>query len=362
MNGELIEKMITYERNGQVEKDYTRTTFEYDALENRKTLIEYNSIGSPSNWEFQYQRDSIYDVNGCLVKTTLISQNPNSNNSSIRWIITTPDSNCSPQVIEIWEPDQFQNMHPTSQIQYEYLDNGKQIFQTGKDWSSSLNDWEVDYIIEREFDNEGRELRLFTKNYKSNVVDTLIQITTYTSKGEIETFKKYFSRHAFNNIPLRLVRSDSLIYEYDEHDNLIRKDLYYRGYDNPVDLVSTTYSYYCNGQLKTETVFRDDKPVFQMLYEYHEGVDCPLEEGEHPIRLYPNPIIDDRLVIHSNLLMAKDAQIQVFTLLGQELLSTSVEEETYRYALNIPSGWKGQYVVMVSNSKERVGEIFIVPQ
>ena len=127
------------------------------------------------------------------------------------------------------------------------------------------------------------------ETYAYNSIDSILILNTYTPKGEVETQERYETRNFANTGRyFGHIQSDSFSYHYDVNDRLILKEEYTKNYNNPIGKHFTTYEYYCNGQLKSET-YNGEHPYCRKDYSYYGGVDCPLDEEEKKLLLFPNP-------------------------------------------------------------------------
>lgn len=153
------------------------------------------------------------------------------------------------------------------------------------------------------------------------------------------------------------------MYEYNESNQLVYKENFYE-YHYPENgafrnKTISKYDYYCDGQLKSETL--EQLPnIWRILYEYDKGGECFLAEESLEMIVAPNPS-DGNINIRSNLLASPDVEIFVYSSLGQKVFSQKIESITERFLLDLTNLPNGTYIISVIDGKTVVSEkIFIL--
>ena len=356
---EKIEQLITSSSSWGDEVRQQKFVFEKDENENRRTtkMFEKNDNG---NFILKSRQDSFFTGQNCLRKENIFSFHDNGAIQHGRVWEAEYTDNC--QIISSrfsrWN-SVLEIMQELNQYIYEYSNDGKMMITTYLEFEENTNQWETRQVTETEFDNDKQTLRHFVEFYKNNSIDSFLTLNTYTSQNELETVQKFQTQNLSDGKYYKHLRSDSFAYHYDLEDRIFLKEEFIQHYENPVRTITTTYDYYCNGQLKSQIGTYDDSPNYRLDYRYHGGVDCPLAESENPLLLFPNPTAG-KFTIQSNLLSNSITTIQVFTILGQEIFSEKINQMSYQYQLDLSSFEKGNYIITVSNQEERVSEKLVV--
>lgn len=357
-NQEMIEQLVTWTYSNNDQLNQQKYIFEKDENENRRTtkLFEKDVTG---NFILKSQRDSFFTAQNCLRKESLFSfYDDGSIQYGRTWELEYfDDCQLSSSHFLKWNVVS-ETMEASNKYIYEYSNDGKMEVVSYFEFQHNTNQWETKSVSESEFDDNKQRVRYFVESYKQNSIDSLLILNSYTSNEEVEKHKRYETRNFSDGRYYGLIRNDSFSYHYDANEQLILKEEYSQYYSNPTTRNYTTYTYYCNGQLKSET-FAGDYPYHRKDYRYNGGVDCPLDEEVKSLLLFPNPT-SGKFTIQSNLLSNTAATIQVFTILGQEVFSEKINQMSYQYQLDLSSFEKGNYIIMVSNEAERVSEKLVV--
>ena len=151
------------------------------------------------------------------------------------------------------------SLREESQYHNEYFNEGKIIVTTLLKFETNTNDWEMQYIVEAEFDETGQVVRWFVESFYGNTIDSTLTLNSYTSKNELEMYQQFEMRHTQNGKVFQRIQKDSFTYHYDGHDLITQKEKFSQFDPNPIlHKAQTSYEYYCNGQLKAE-IFGDDE-------------------------------------------------------------------------------------------------------
>ena len=356
---EMIEQLITSSNSWGDEVRQQKYIFEKDEDENSRTtkIYEKNEMGV---FILRSRQGSYFTAQNCPWKEELFSFYDDGTIQHGRIWETEYTADC--QVLNIhfsrWN-GVLEIMQELNKYIYEYSDDGKLMISTYFDWDEDANQWETKQIIETEFDNEKQTLRQFVELFKNISIDSFLTINTYTSQNEIETVQKNQTQNFTDGRYYEHLQTDSFAYHYDLEDRIILKEEFIQRHTNPVRINTTTYDYFCNGQLKSEIGTYDGRPNYRKDYRYFGGVDCPLDEDEKNLLLFPNPT-EGRFTIQSNLLLNSTTTLQVFTILGQEIYSEKINQMGYQYQLDLSSFEKGNYIITLSNEDERVSEKLVV--
>ena len=354
--GELIEWVETTNEtnNSETNTSYSKSSFEKS--DNWNSFKFFRSEVSSSNLILREERDSLYNDNGCLIETN-ISYYEEDGALNKNWNTTSNyDEACN---LLYREQSKIPSILTGPYLKHfiGYSDDKKISYDTIHK-INNVAEWNITQTYEIEKDSEGREIRNFYRRVNAGYIDTTLAFTTYTDDGKRETYKKYQTRYGVSDESLRPYQRDSFAYHY-EDENLILLEKFTRHYDNPATLHTIEYEYYCNGQVKKEISSNNSQPSQLKEYFYHGGVNCPLEKTDPPLLLYPNPT-SGTFIVHSNLLMAPDVTIQVFSILGQEVFSKKISQATYQYKVTLPTDMKGAFVVLVSTNEEKYSERVVI--
>ncbi len=351
-NHELIEQLVTSSNSWSDELRKYKLTFEKD--ENRKTTKTFISNGN-GDFILESEQDSFFNEQSCLIKENIFSFHPDGSIQYGRSWEMEYAANCQllSSLFSRWN-GLVEEMKESNKYIYEYSNNGKNMVVTYLNFDESLHQWETGHVEESEFDDKGQRVKYFLETYRNNTIDSLLIFTSYTSKNEVEVLQKYQNQISQDGKIFRLTQRDSFSYHYSLEDQLILKEEFIQHYSNPVSRYTSTYEYFCNGQLKSE-IFAGDHPYSRKDYRYFGGVDCPLLEGEGSMMLFPNPALTT-VTIQANMLANSGVTIQVFTFLGQEVFSKKINQTSHQYQLDLSNLGKGNYIIMLSNEEGMLSE------
>ncbi len=357
-NGELIEELrtITYSHNDQVHSH--KVVYEHNINENRKSKKNYFKADD-SQFILTNQFDTVFNDQNCLIEIASYAYNID---GSIRYGRKwkneyTDDCQLLQSEFLRWDVSLL-SFRPESRTEYEYFNEGKLMITNHLGFNDDTNQWELEHLAETEFNDYKEMTRYFIESFRNNVIDTTLQLYSYTSQNEIETFLQYETVNTTEGRYFLRTRKDSFSYRYNLQGQIIIEEEYNQNYDHAVTKNTITYNYYCNGQLKSEVRERET-PYYRVDYRYVGGVDCPLEAEHGAMILFPNPT-SGKFTIQANLLAQPETTIQVFTLLGQEIFSEKINQTSYQYQIDLSNFEKGNYIIMVSNSGERLSEKLVV--
>lgn len=357
-DGRMMEEWFT-STNSQVDDvRIYKYVFEKDDVENRHSLKFYQK-NETGNFFLQSLTDSLFNDQNCLIEYSVLNYlEDGSLQYGRNWKMEyTNDCQLLQSDFYRWDPG-LESMEPRDQDIYEYFNDGKLMIITSKGFNDNINQWEVEYVIETEINDDGEKIRYFVKSYRNNSIDSTLQLFTYTSRNEIETFQQYEMINTSEGKIFLRTRNDSIAYQYNLEDQIILKEEYRQNYENAVLKHTTTYEYYCNGQLKSE-VREHEVPYYRTDYRYVGGADCPLEDEDEAMMLFPNPT-SGIITIQANLLANSEATIQVFTLLGQEVFLEKINQMSYQYKLDLSALGSGHYFVSISNEEGIVSKKVII--
>jgi len=356
---EKIEQLNTSSNSWGDQVIQRKFVFEKDENENSRTtkMFERNDNG---DFILKSRESSFFTLQNCLRKEEIFSFYDNGAIEHGRVWETEYTDNC--QIISSrffrWS-SVLGTMQELNKYIYEYSDDGKMMITTYLEFEGDTNQWQTRQVAETEFDNAQQILRHFVEHFKNISIDSFLTINTYTPQNEIETVQKFQTQNFLEGRYYAPLQRDSFAYHYDLEDRIFLKEAFTQRHENSVTKRTTTYDYYCNGQLKSEIGTSNDRPNYRMDYRYDGGVDCPLEEEEKFLLLFPNPTAG-KFTIQSNLLSNSATTIQIFTILGQEVFSEKINQMSYQYQLDLSNFEKGNYIITVSNEVEKVSEKLIV--
>ena len=353
------EQLVTWSSSWDDNVILSKYVFEKDEIANSRTIKMYNK-NEAGNFILKSQRDSFLTAQNCLRQENMFSFHDDGTIEYGRTWDMEYTADCQLFSIHFsrWN-GVLGIMQEMNKYIYEYSNDGKKTVVTFYEYDQSTNQWETKSISDSEFDDNEQRVRYFVESFKTNSIDSFLTINTYTSQNEMETVQKFQTQNLSDGRYYKHLRSDSFAYHYDLEDRIFLKEEFIQHHENLVRTITTTYDYYCNGQLKSQIGTYDDRPNYRLDYRYHGGVDCPLDEDGKNLLLFPNPTAGD-FTIQSNLLSNSITTIQVFTILGQEVFSEKINQMSYQYQLDLSSFEKGNYIIMVSNEEERVSEKLIV--
>ncbi len=357
-NGHKVEKLTTYTSSYNDKKNISKYVFEIDDIENRRSLKTYWQ-DEAGNFNLRNQTDSIFNDQGCLTESSNFEYKVDGSVLYGReWKMEYTDD-CQLLQSDFYRWDlSLESITPRDRYIYEYFNDGKLMIITFMGFNDNTNQWEVEHITETETNDEGETIRYFVESYRNNSIDSTLQLYTYTSRNEIETFQQYEMINTSEEKMFYRTRNDSFDYHYNLEDQIILKEEYRQNYENAVMRYYNTYEYYCNGQLKSE-VRGHDVPYYRADYRYVGGADCPLEDWEEAMMVFPNPT-SGMFTIQANVLANSETTIQVFTILGQEIFSKKINQTSYQHQIDLSNFEKGNYIVMISNSEEILSEKVII--
>jgi len=359
-NDKLEEAIYKNEDSENEMISYQRSSYQEDLAANQQTRKNYYAMGTPENWLLEHQYDSFLNENNCVVKQVLRNYDALGNQTNERWTTTEVNENCQMQSSGYWLPDAAtDSMYLFTQHHFSYSNGGQTQTDIYQRKNQQTNEWQTQHLVEKTVDEAGREVRYFYENYKTNYTDTVLNISTYTLQGELETLKAFKTAYQTNDKSLYLVRLDSFVYEYDEEGKLLQKDHFRQSYSNPIRQTTTRYTYYCNGQLKTEKV--ENLPhVSRIYYEYYGNADCFLLENEKPnLVVFPNPS-NGNFKLQSNLLTTLGATIELHSVVGQLVYMEKVNRIAPTFNLELSELPKGQYILTIRNAKETMSEKVVI--
>lgn len=357
-NGELIEELRTKTTSYNDYVQSYKVVYEHDVIENRRSKKNYFKADA-GQFILTNQFDTVFNDQNCLIETSSYTYNPD---GSIRFghkLNKEYTNECLLLQSDSYRWDvNLESMKIDRRNVYEYFNDGKLMITTYLEFTGGTNQWETEHFAETEFNDAGEITRYFLESYRYNSIDTTLQLYSYTSRDEIETFQQYETINTTEGKYFRRTRKDSFSYHYNLQDQVILEEEYNQNYDHAVMKNVITYDYYCNGQLKSE-VREQETPYFRADYRYVGGVDCPLDEEDGVLMLFPNPTLGV-FTIQANFLAKPETTIQVFTLLGQEVFYEKINQTSFQYQIDLSNFERGNYIVMVSNSEGRLSEKLVV--
>ena len=355
---ELLEIVVKSTDAASSDIHYEKSVFERDELENRRSKKVYYALNSTSNWFPNYQRDSFFNDQGCLIKQSIINFQEDGTVSNQRWWSNSYQNDCQLIKRGYWIFDNENNvMYLNAQNLYQYKDQGKTEINQYLKFRKHTNTWDTTLIITNTYDDAHRMLSHLRELLQRTPIDTVLLLYTYRDDGTQITYKEYKTSN-FNNVRRSLyqVRVDSTAFYYNDADLLIKKEDFTSYYTNPTVKRTTEYLYYCNGLLKREITGEGSN---RKTYEYYGLAECDEEAKNAEILLFPNPS-KGRFTLRSELLTTMNAQIQVYSILGQELYSEKVDHIASQKEIQLPDFPAGQYIVRLSNSKQQLSEKIII--
>jgi hypothetical protein len=358
-NQEPMEQLVTWSYSYSDQINQQKYVFEKDEIENRRTTKIYDK-SEVGNFILRSQRDSFFTVQNCLRKENVFNFFDDGTIQHGRsWdMVYTADCQLFSTHFSRWN-SVLGIMQESNKYIYEYSDNGKNMVITYFEFNENNNQWETKTVSESEFDEDEQRTRHFVESYRNISIDSFLTLNTYTSKNKVETVQRFQTQNLSDGRYYEHLLSDSFAYHYDLQDRIFLEEKFTQTHANEVRKLTTTYDYYCNGQLKSIIGGYDDNPNYRFDYRYFGGVDCPLEEEGKSLLLFPNPTAG-KFTIQSNLLSNLTTTIQVFTILGQEVFSEKINQMSYQYQLDLSNFGKGNYIISVSNEEGRESEKLIV--
>lgn len=357
-DGEQIEELTTYTNSRNDDARVYRT--EYETNQNQKQVREYQK-NEQGVFILRSKTDSVFSANNCLIEHSNFNYHVNGSiQNGRKWInVYTDDCQWVQSDFLRWEVG-ADSLREESRYHYEYFNEGKTIVTTLLRFQPNVNEWETQYIGEVEYNEVGQIVRWFVESFYGNTIDSTLTLNSYTSKNELETYQQFEMRHTQNGKVFQRIQKDSFAYHYDGDDLITLKEKFSQFDPNPIlHKTQTSYEYYCNGQLKAE-IFGDDERFFSRRdYRYAKGVDCPLDQGDSAMLLFPNPT-SGQFMIQANMLADGEVTILISTLLGQEIFSEKINSSSYQYQLDLSNVEQGTYIVTITNSENIISEKVIV--
>lgn len=357
-DGRQTEEWFTRTNSQNEEAKIYKYLFDKDDIENSSSIKFYRK-NEAGDFILESLTDSIFNDQNCLVENSIFNYyGDGSIQYGRKWEMEyTNDCQLLQSDFYRWDPN-LESMEPKDQDIYEYFNDGELMIITFMKFDNNTNQWEIEHITETEINDDGEKIRYFVETFRNNSIDSTLQLYTYTSQNEIETFQQFGMINTSEGKVFERTRNDSFGYYYNLENRIILKEEYYQNYVNPVVKNTTTYEYYCNGQLKSEVV-EGNQPYYRTDYRYDGGVDCPLEEGDKAMMIFPNPT-SGIITVQANLLANSEATIQIFTLLGQEVFLEKINQMSYQYQLDLSSLGRGHYFVSISNQNKKVTEKLVI--
>lgn len=356
--GRLIEEFVQIESIDNEGKSFRKTVVNHDEIGKQSNYKFYTKGNETDDWWLSYQRDSIYDNEKCLSKAILTYYHPNNGSFTISENRFGYQDNCVNNYSEYlnWNPV-LNEFVPNYRLNIEFLDNGKkEVIRYDK---FRQNEWEHHRIIEYSKNELDQIIKSLWITYQPSRVDSIMEINKYLPTGELEVKTRFQNSDGNNGFQLVKVRYDSFTYEYDQA-GLLTKEIRYQSHNDGL-FTTHTYMYdrFCNGQIKTEIRTIDSTNSIMNVYSYHNGADCPLENNQPNILVFPNPN-DGFFNIQSNFFKDKNLDIRIFNLLGQEISFDIIEQLNYQYKIQIPKESKGQFFILISDGITKWTEKIII--
>ena len=357
-DGDQQEELLTTTRSESEGELFYKNVFEKNDLEN-SNAIKFYQKNEAGQFILISQTDNLDNDENCSIENSIFNYNDDGSTKYGRLWKNKYIGNCQPKQSDFYRWNiVLDSMVHESQFVNEYFNDGKLMIITYRRLNSNTNQWELKQVTETEINDDGQTLRYFVESYRNNSIDSTLHLYTYTPQNEVETTHRFETVNTPNGKLYKSVRKDSFAYHYNLNDQIEIKEYFFQNYENPFDKRTTTYKYYCNGQLKSEMV-ASEVPHSRTDYRYFGGVDCPLEEGEKGMILFPNPT-SGIFTIQANLLVHSETTIRVFTILGQEVFSKKIDQTSYQYQLDLSSLGSGHYVVSISNEGKSVSEKLVI--
>jgi hypothetical protein len=355
----IVERLDKYTHS--YDTDYTylgRIRYQYNEVDNKKTE-EYSSLyHNEIDWIVNSQLDSTFNENGCLIEKETKGFNNTGTLAYHYKEIYTNNMDCQPLTYESWTQSPTGTLTPNNKIFYTYSSDGKTTTTTTKRFDIATETWNTESETELEIDEKGRSVRQYSEYFNLDYTDKWLNLFTYTDKGELLSRTTYQSYGWLEITDLQLSSRDSFLYKYDDSELLIYKENLYE-YHYPEsgtfrNKIIIKYNYYCDGQLKSET--REQLPnVRRISYEYDKGGDCFLAEKDLEMKVAPNPS-DGNISIYSHLLASPDAEVFVYSTLGQEVFRQKIENITDRFLLDLTHLPNGTYVISMIDGETVISE------
>lgn len=356
----IIERLDKYSYSFDPNYSYQgRINYEYDDLENRKTQRQYSFYNEATDWVLNNQMDSVFNENGCLLYWETRNFDSFGNLTYHRKEVWTHTADCLPLTYEfLYRESETAPFVSNYKRTYVYSADGKKTTTTHERFNENMGTWTTDSVTELEVDDEGRVVRQYSEAYSLDYIDKWLRTYTYTDKGEAAVFTNYQTYNWLAISEMQLTQRDSFVYEYNDLDQLIYKEghheYYYPGSSDFKNKVVYKYNYYCDGQLKSET-WENLPNINRTTYEYDQGGECLLAKKELELVIFPNPS-DGNVQIRSNLLASPNAEVRVFSVLGQEVFGQKMEAVTERFALDLTDLPNGNYVISIIDGKKVISE------
>ena len=293
---QLIERLEQYE-NGATSQEYlseVKSTFTYNEIA-RTQLEQYETRYQMEDWILNHKSELFFDENDCQIREEHTSLYPDNIAGTRNWNVWTRDEDCRVLTRERWrEDDDSDEMEKVGRGAYEYLNDG--LIERYMEEELSNDEWELRYQFENEFDEEGRSLHRYSEYLSGESVYKQLVTYTYNEKGEQTSSNNYRNYDWLGELDLKLYIQDTAVYEYNTDDQLVKKVQTINRYDENEGLVfsatfTTTYEYYCNGQLKRETLEALPE-IIRITYEYDEKAPCAMEIENPSLTVFSESCIE----------------------------------------------------------------------
>ncbi len=362
--------------------------YEYD-LQNRKTAF-YQYGGEPEDagvyfngqrWkyddagrvvsEIQLRRDSTgqiyeywqlvteYDANGCISSHEARNLFPAGIERDYSRQVYSYGADCQRDTMWVYRCNPAMAPSPCDLIDMwtdQYLNGGKTVRSSYHEWDQILDTfYTIENINIKTYDDEGRLLEDY-----STITDIGPEKLIYTwhPDGKMKS-EEYWRLEYQGNWKLYFRSEYDYEYEFNDLQQVVKQTSYYRYHDFETGdyhefADSSNIDYYCDG-LRRST-WSEGSVSF---YEYTEGADCHVVEGEVAVLVFPNPATNT-LNIQSADFRTGEVKLRIFNAIGQPLERQQILYRTENAELDLSDLPNGTYFLQVETGGKTTSRKIIV--
>ncbi len=336
---------------------FRKAEYTYNASNEGVRITYSEKENVVDDWQLDFVVDSIYDVNGCLAKAQSVSHNINFDHTAAQIFIHKNDALCRLDTLDSWSNSFADStLYHIRRNVFNYIGSGQDIQQIQQRRTIASGELENHFFQEERYDDAGRQIHRFYHRFDEQ--DSIIVNRTYIAEGYPLVVDEWRVRYLSGGPSYRIVK-DSFAYQFE--DGLLKEQVEFQFRNAELESQrKTVYDYYCNGQLKSETIIFETGHQNRTRYEYLGNVDCGLTQENANLTIFPNPT-SGKVFVQSNILDAKDAQYQLYSITGLLLGSGEFSRSSIPTEIDLPADFgNGYYVLKLYTDDIVVAEKFVL--
>lgn len=307
----------------------------------RRTTLDYDGDGEiafTKIFDYLYYGDGCYD----LWQRTIIASCGDTLEKMVRFYDL---AHCRVDSIIYYE-DYSGTLGYVYKVLFEY-DGNKEIINTY--WYENGSSWTYLGRTERERSPSGKLLKSW-----SNISDFAAEEEWKWAYDKHDNLiLEEYSIKLFPEDDLRLSSYVTHLNKYDEENQLIevtRHVIYYDYWTGEVELETTgqdSFSYYCDGLLKSVTEIGQYSPKTERRYYYEKVASCAEGPVETDLLIFPNPA-SDRVYLYSDVLQYEHCLVNLYDATGRLVFSEKSGQRIDRREIALGHLPPGLYFVKIS--------------